>query len=74
MNVIGNPGINKVNFELNCLSVSAINGCGMCIDAHAHELTKAGVSKLAIQSSIRIAAVLNAAAVGIEIATEPKGS
>lgn len=68
MNVIGNPGIDKVNFELNCLAVSAINGCGMCIEAHTHELTKAGVSKLGIQSSIRIAAVLNATAMGIDIA------
>ena len=68
MNVIGSPGIDKVNFELNCLAVSAINGCGMCIEAHTHELTKAGVSKLAIQSSVRIASVLNAAAIGLHIA------
>jgi len=68
MNVIGNPGIDKVNFELNCLAVSAINGCGMCIEAHTHELTKSGLSKLAIQSSIRIAAVLNATALGLDIA------
>jgi len=67
MNVIGNPGIDKLNFELNCLAVSVINGCGMCIDAHTQELTKAGASKLAIQSSVRIAAVLNATAIGIEI-------
>ena len=68
MNVIGNPGIDKINFELNCLAVSAINGCGMCIEAHTHELTKSGVGKLAIQSSIRIAAVLNATAMGVDIA------
>lgn len=61
MNVIGNPGIDKTDFELCCLAVSALNGCGMCMDAHAHELTKTGVSKLAIQSCIRIAAVVNAA-------------
>lgn len=67
MNVIANPGVDKVNFELNCLAVSAINGCGMCIDAHTHELLKAGVSKVAIQSSVRIAAVLNAAAMGLEV-------
>jgi alkyl hydroperoxide reductase subunit D len=70
MNVIANPGIDKINFELNCLAVSAINGCGMCIDAHAYELTKSSVSKLAIQSTVRIAAVLNAAAMGVEIATK----
>lgn len=66
MNVIGNPGVDKIDFELSCLAVSAINGCGMCLDAHAHELEKAGVSKLAIQSAVRIAAVLNAAAMAIE--------
>ena len=34
MNVIGAPGIDKIDFELFSLAVSAINGCGMCIDAH----------------------------------------
>ncbi len=66
MNVIGNPGVDKVDFELSCLAVSTINGCGMCIDAHAHELNKAGVSKLAIQSAVRIASVLNATAMAVE--------
>ena len=68
MNVIGNPGIDKIDFELNCLAVSAINGCGMCMDAHTNELIKAGVSKLGIQSTVRIASVLNAVSTGIEIA------
>lgn len=67
MNVIGNPGIEKADFELICLAISAINGCGMCIDAHNQELTKAGISKIGIQSAIRIASVLNAVATGIEI-------
>ena len=62
MNVIGRPGIDKVTFELMSLAVSAINGCGMCIDAHIHEIVKGGVSKQGVQSSIRIASVLNAAA------------
>ena len=70
MSVIGNPGIDKVNFELNCLAVSVINGCGLCIDSHTQELVKAGVSKLAIQSSVRIAAVLNATAMGLGSAQE----
>lgn len=68
MSVIGNPGIDKINFELNCLAISAINGCGKCIEAHAHHLIKNGVSKLAIQSCVRIASVLNAAALAYEIA------
>lgn len=62
MQVIGNPGIDKKDFELYSLAVSAINGCGMCIDSHVHHLVKEGVHKTGIQSSIRIAAVINAAA------------
>jgi len=62
MNVIANSGVEKVDFELYCLAVSAINGCGMCMDAHVHEVSKAGVSKLGVQSAIRIASVINAAA------------
>jgi lipoyl-dependent peroxiredoxin subunit D len=68
MNVIGNPGIDKADFELMSLAVSAINGCGMCMDAHVHEVTKAGISKLGVQSCIRIASVVNATAQAIEIA------
>tara|TARA_B100001939_G_scaffold86036_2_gene73668 strand:- start:11605 stop:12141 length:537 start_codon:yes stop_codon:yes gene_type:complete len=62
MNVIGRPGIEKVDFELYSLAVSAINGCAMCIEAHVHEVLKAGISKTGIQSAIRIAAVISAAA------------
>lgn len=67
MNVIANPGIPKVDFELACLAVSAINGCGMCMESHVHEVVKAGVSKTGVQSTIRIAAVINAAAQGVVI-------
>ncbi|MDY0957319.1 carboxymuconolactone decarboxylase family protein [Sphingomonas sp. CFBP8993] len=62
MNVIAAPGIDKVDFELFSLAVSAINGCGMCIDAHEAVLKKAGVSAEIIQSSVRIAAVMQAVA------------
>jgi alkyl hydroperoxide reductase subunit D len=67
MNIIANPGIDKINFELCCLAVSALNGCGMCMEAHTRALTKAGATQQAIQSCIRIAAVINAAATGLAI-------
>lgn len=66
MNVIGNPGIEKVDFELFSLAVSAINGCGMCIDAHEAELKKGGLSSEQIQTSIRIAATIAAVAAVID--------
>lgn len=66
MNVIGRPGVEKADFELWSLAVSAINGCGMCIDAHEVELRKAGVTTEAIQAAVRIAAILHAVAATLE--------
>ena len=62
MNVIGNPGVDKVDFELWSLAVSAVNGCGMCIDAHEQQLRKAGVGAETVQTAVRIAAVVTAVA------------
>jgi alkyl hydroperoxide reductase subunit D len=67
MTIIANPGIAKLDFELMSLAVSAINGCGMCMEAHAHEIDKAGLGKTGIQSVIRIAAVINATAQAVAI-------
>ena len=62
MNVIGQPGIDKVDFELFSLAVSAMNGCGMCIDSHEQILKKAGTTAEAIQTAVRIGAVMKAVA------------
>lgn len=62
MNVIGNPGVEKADFELWSLAVSAINGCGMCIDAHEAALRKEGVSSSEIQAAVRIASTVAAVA------------
>jgi len=66
MNVIGSPGIDKLDFELLSLAVSAVNGCGMCIVAHERQLRKHDVSREAIQSAVRIAATIHAVAVVLE--------
>lgn len=62
MNVIGNPGIDKADFELFSLAVSAMNGCGMCIDSHERVLQQHGVKAEHIQTAARIGAVLKAVA------------
>ena len=62
MNVIGSPGIEKDDFELFSLAVSAMNGCGMCIDSHEKVLKGHGVASDAIQTAARIGAVIKAAA------------
>jgi alkyl hydroperoxide reductase subunit D len=60
MNVLANPGVDKVDFELWSMAVSAVNGCGACLDAHETELKRRGVGAPAIQAPLRIAAVVNA--------------
>ncbi len=62
MNVIGNPGIEKDDFELFSLAVSAMNGCGMCIDSHEKVLQQHGVKAETIQAAARIASVMQAVA------------
>lgn len=62
MNVIGNPGIDPLDFELLSLAVSAVNGCGLCIMSHEKKLRAHGVTRESIQSAVRIAAVIHAVA------------
>lgn len=66
MNVIGKPGVEKVDFELWSLAVSAVNGCGRCIDAHERELRKHGLGTDAVQAAVRIAAVVHAVAATLD--------
>jgi lipoyl-dependent peroxiredoxin subunit D len=62
MQGIMNHGIDKIDFEVFSLAVSIVNGCGMCIDAHANQLLKHGLSKAQVQMTAKIAAVINSAA------------
>lgn len=66
MNAMANPGCDKIDFELCSLAVSAVNGCGMCVDSHEKNLKKHGVSAQTIQSAVRIAAVVHGVAVTLE--------
>ncbi len=58
MNIIGSSGIDKADFELFSLAVSAMNGCGMCIDSHEKVLQQHGVKADTVQAAARIAAVM----------------
>ncbi|PWE77089.1 alkyl hydroperoxide reductase [Bradyrhizobium sp. SUTN9-2] len=68
MDVIGNPGADKTDFELWSLAVSVINGCGVCIDAHEKTLRAAGVDSRAIHTAVRFAAITQSVATAIEAA------
>ncbi|MAZ77355.1 MAG: alkyl hydroperoxide reductase [Legionellaceae bacterium] len=62
MNFMANPGIDKADFELYSLAVSAITGCGLCIDSHEKGLRKHGLTAEQVQQGIRIAAIIHAVA------------
>ncbi len=66
MQAIANPGVDRVDFELWSLAVSAINGCGVCIEAHEKQVMEQGLKPEAVQDVVRIAAVLNGIAIALE--------
>ena len=67
MNVIAKPGVDKVDFELWSLAVSAINGCGA-----VHRLPREGrcasdgITAEQVQAAVRIAAVVHAVAATLD--------
>lgn len=66
MNVLGNPGVDRVDFELWSFAVSAVNGCGLCLDSHEQALRRAGVGREVVQEGFKIASVIQAVAVTLD--------
>ena len=54
--------IEKSDFEMLCLAVAIIIGCGKCINAHENILRENNISKLHIQTVARIASIVNSIA------------
>ncbi|MFJ8109666.1 alkyl hydroperoxide reductase [Streptomyces sp. NPDC096132] len=66
MNLLGDPGVDRVDYELWSFAVSAINACGLCLDSHEQALRKAGVGREVIQEAFRIASVIHAVGVTLD--------
>jgi alkyl hydroperoxide reductase subunit D len=62
---MANPCVDKVTIELASLAVSAINGCGACMDSHERTLRQHDIDE-GVQSALKIAAVVYAVAVTLE--------
>jgi alkyl hydroperoxide reductase subunit D len=67
MNRLARPATNKLDFELFSLAVSAINGCETCVQAHEKVVTEGGLSEDHVHEAVRVAAVVQAAAVALEL-------
>ena len=62
MNAIRTHGVDPLDFELWCLAVSAINGCGACVDSHERVLREKGFGEEKVLAAVRLASVLHAIA------------
>jgi alkyl hydroperoxide reductase subunit D len=58
---------NKVDFELFCLAVSAVNGCEQCLQSHERVVLEGGLSEDHVNDAVRIASTMAAAAVALEL-------
>ena len=59
MNILRTHGIDPVDFELWCTAVSAINGCGACVDSHEQVIRNKGISEESILAAVRLASVIH---------------
>jgi len=67
MNRLVKPAASKLDFELFSLAVSSIAGCESCVRAHEQAVLEGGLSEEHVHEAVRIAAVINAAAVALEL-------
>jgi alkyl hydroperoxide reductase subunit D len=73
MNALRDPGVDRTDVELWSFAVSAIAGCGQCLDAHERALRAAGLDRETVQEAARIAAVLQAVAVTLDAESALRG-
>jgi alkyl hydroperoxide reductase subunit D len=66
MNILRSHGVDALDFELWCTVVSAINGCGACVDSHEKTLREKGMSEETIVAAVRIASVIHGLASVLE--------
>lgn len=59
MNIIRSHGVDPVDFELWCAAVSAINGCGACVDSHERVVREKGLKEEAVLAAVRLASVVH---------------
>ncbi|MDB5117587.1 MAG: alkylhydroperoxidase [Mucilaginibacter sp.] len=61
MQIMMKPVTGKEFFELLSLTVSAVNGCEMCVNAHEDSLIKLGTTEERIFDAVRIASLVTSA-------------
>jgi alkyl hydroperoxide reductase subunit D len=57
MSIMMNPVLGKEFFELASLTVSAINGCEMCVTSHEQSVKNHGATEARILDAVRLTAI-----------------
>jgi lipoyl-dependent peroxiredoxin subunit D len=71
MTRMANPKTSKLDFELMSLAVSAIGGCGTCVESHEKAVLGHGLSETQVLDAVRIAAVVQGLAVALTMGEAP---
>ena len=66
MNGLRGHGVEEVDFELWSLAVSAVNGCGKCVDAHEKVVRDKGATEELVMAVVRVSAVIHAIGVVLD--------
>ncbi|WP_405612926.1 carboxymuconolactone decarboxylase family protein [Streptomyces sp. NBC_01511] len=69
MTALGHPGVERADVEFWSFAVSAVNACGLCLDAHERALRRLEVDRETIQEGIKIAAVIQAVGTTLDAET-----
>lgn len=67
MTTLSQTYVDKIDFELWSFAISAVHGCGACLNAHEAELHKRGVTIERVQAALRIASTVTAIAAAVSI-------
>lgn len=59
MNILRDPGVDKIDFEMWSLVASVIGGCHKCVSSHEQQLIKHGVTKEIVQLLAKISSVMH---------------
>lgn len=60
MNALRTHGVETLDFELWSLAVSAIHGCGRCVDSHEKIVREKGASEETVLAVVRVASLIHA--------------
>jgi alkyl hydroperoxide reductase subunit D len=67
MQWMSKPKTSKATFELMSMAVAVLEGCEVCVQTHEASILHQGLTEDHVQDTVRIAAVLNGAAVALRI-------